>query len=448
MEKMPVITKMEVVPIAGFDSIVLNIGGAHSPIFTRTLVILHDSSGAVGVGETHGGEDMKVLLDAAVPFVEGRSISDYKNIIRTVRENRQGSCGIGGMNFCDMKMFRCTMPVEIAIEAALLDLLGKHMNVPVCSLLGDGKQRDEVEILGYLFYILDKNKTDLPYRDESDSPNPWFRRRNQPATTHEDLVEIAQAVNEQYGISNFKLKAGVFEGFYEMETIRAIKKAFPESRVNIDPNACWSLDQAIAYCKDASAYLAYAEDPCGPEDGYSGREILREFKNATGCRVATNMVTVNMRQLYHTISLGSVDIILADPVFWGLQDSVTVGRLLNEWRLTWGSHSNNHFDVTLAMYVQCAAAAPGNPTPMDTHYIWQDGQGVTKEPMQIKNGKIRIPDAPGLGVELDMKKVEEANALYNKLVETCGTAVRNDALAMQYFIPNWERAKGVPTMVR
>ena len=100
------------------------------------------------------------------------------------------------------------------------------------------------------------------------------------------------------------------------------------------------------------------------------------------------------------------------------------------------------------MYVQCAAAAPGNPTPMDTHYIWQDGQGVTKEPMQIKNGKIRIPDAPGLGVELDMKKVEEANALYNNLVETCGTAVRNDALAMQYFIPNWERVKGVPTMVR
>jgi glucarate dehydratase len=134
------------------------------------------------------------------------------------------------------------------------------------------------------------------------------------------------------------------------------------------------------------------------------------------------------------VQLQSVDIPLADPHFWTLEGSVRVAQLCSEWGLTWGSHSNNHFDVSLAMFTHVAAAAPGRVTAIDTHWIWQDGERLTKEPLPIVDGYIEVPTAPGLGVELDMAEVERANQLYEK----AGLGARNDAAAMQYLIPGWK----------
>ena len=190
--------------------------------------------------------------------------------------------------------------------------------------------------------------------------------------------------------------------------------------------------------------LAYAEDPCGAEQGFSGREVMAEFRRSTGLRTATNMIATDWREMGHAIQLQSVDIPLADPHFWTMQGSVRVAQMCHEWGLTWGSHSNNHFDISLAMFTQVAAAAPGNITALDTHWIWQDGQCLTKEPMQIVGGMIEVPKKPGLGITPDMAAIEAAHQLYLNM----GLGVRNDAVAMQYLIKDWKFDNKRPCLVR
>ncbi len=190
--------------------------------------------------------------------------------------------------------------------------------------------------------------------------------------------------------------------------------------------------------------LAYAEDPCGAEAGFSGREIMVEFKRATGLKTATNMIATDWRQLSHCLRLDAVDIPLADPHFWTMQGSVRVAQTCRDNGLTWGSHSNNHLDISLAMFTHVAAAAPGRVTAIDTHWIWQDGQQITKEPLQIVGGKINVPDRPGLGVEIDMVALESAHRLYKEH----GLGGRNDAQAMQFLIPGWTFDDKRPCLVR
>ncbi|MDF2725145.1 MAG: gudD, partial [Paenibacillus sp.] len=268
--------------------------------------------------------------------------------------------------------------------------------------------------------------------------------RDEEAMTAESVVRLAEAAHARYGFNDFKLKGGVLSGAEEMEAVLQLVKRFPEARITLDPNGAWSLEEAIGLCKDKRGVLAYAEDPCGAEQGYSGREVMAEFRRATGLPTATNMIACDWREMGHTIQLQAVDIPLADPHFWTLQGSVRVAQMCRDWGLTWGSHSNNHFDISLAMFTHAAAAAPGTVTAIDTHWIWQDGEHLTKEPLQIVGGKIAVPDRPGLGVEADMERIGQAHELYNKI----GLGGRNDAIAMQYLIPGWTFNNKRPCLVR
>ncbi len=449
MGQTPVVTKMEVIPVAGHDSMLLNLCGAHAPIFTRNIVILHDNSGNTGIGEVPGGEGIRLTLEKSIGIVEGREICRYRDILQDIRrivlgEGRAKAKNIIHKVTSASEAEVLKQPHEInlrtdnvitAIEAALLDLLGKYLNMPVADLLGDGRHRDAVRMLGYLFYIGDQKKTDLEYLNENHSADVWYKIRHEEALTPEAVVCEAQAAAAKYGFKDFKLKGGVMSGEKEIETIAALKKAFPEARITLDPNGAWSLDEAIALCKGRSDILAYAEDPVGPENGYSGREIMAEFKMATGLPTATNMIATDWRQLSPAIALHSIDIPLADPHFWTMQGTVRVAQLCKEWGLTWGSHSNNHFDVSLAMFTHAAAAAPGEITAIDTHWIWQEGtEHLTKEPLQIVGGCVKVPDKSGLGIEIDRESIEKANKLYEKH----GKGARDDAMAMQYLIPGWK----------
>ena len=431
LSTLPVITALRVIPVAGRDSMLLNLSGAHAPFFTRNLLILTDSAGRTGVGEVPGGEKIRQTLEDARALVVGQPLGAHHRVLQQVQQQfADRDAGGRGLQTFDL---RTTIHAVTAIESALLDLLGQHLGVPVAALLGEGQQRDEVEMLGYLFFVGDTARTDLPYAREPQADNTWFRRRHEPALDPQAIVRLAEAAHERYGFNDFKLKGGVLRGDDEVQCILALHERFPQARVTLDPNGGWRLKDAIRLLRDLRGVLAYAEDPCGAEDGYSGREVMAEFRRATGLPTATNMVATDWRQMSHALALQSVDIPLADPHFWTLAGSVRVAQTCRDWGLTWGSHSNNHFDVSLAMFTHVGAAAPGRVTAIDTHWIWQDGQRLTREPLQIVNGRVRVPERPGLGVELDMAEVDKAHQLYLQH----GLGARDDAVAMQCLIPGW-----------
>jgi len=393
--------------------------------------VLTDDAGRTGIGEVPGGEKIRQTLEEARELVVGQSIGDRLSLLRQVQKRfADRDAGGRGLQTFDL---RTTIHAVTAIESALLDLLGQHLGVPVAALLGEGQQRDSVEMLGYLFFVGDRTKTDLPYASAPDAEDDWFRLRHEEALTPEAVVRLARAARERYGFDDFKLKGGALRAEVEIDAVRALHEAFPQARVTLDPNGGWLLKDAVRLMRDLHGVVAYAEDPCGAEDGFSGREVMAEFRRATGLPTATNMVATDWRQLSHALALQSVDIPLADPHFWTMAGSVRVAQTCRDWGLTWGSHSNNHFDVSLAMFTHVGAAAPGRVTAMDTHWIWQDGQRLTKEPLCIERGHVAVPRKPGLGVELDMAEVEKAHQLYQQH----GLGARDDAVAMQYLIPGW-----------
>ncbi|MDM0117206.1 glucarate dehydratase [Variovorax sp. J22R133] len=428
----PVVTALRVIPVAGRDSMLLNLSGAHGPFFTRNILILTDSAGNTGVGEVPGGEKIRQTLEDAAPLVVGQPLGAHQRLLQEMQKKfADRDSGGRGLQTFDL---RTTIHAVTAIESALLDLLGQHLNVPVAALLGEGQQRESVEMLGYLFYVGDKSKSDLPYVTDADAGNDWFRLRHEKAMTPQAIVRLAEAAREKYGFNDFKLKGGVLRGDEEVEAIVALHERFPQARVTLDPNGGWLLKDAIRLMRDMRGVVAYAEDPCGAEEGFSGREVMAEFRRATGLPTATNMVATDWRQMVHALSLQSVDIPLADPHFWTMAGSVRVAQTCRDWGLTWGSHSNNHFDVSLAMFTHVGAAAPGRVTAIDTHWIWQDGQRLTREPLQIVDGHVQVPKKPGLGVELDMAEIEKAHQLYKQH----GLGARDDATAMQALVPGWK----------
>ena len=439
----PKIVKMEVYPVAGYDSMLLNLSGAHGPMFTRNVTIMWTDEGKTGVSEVPGGPKIENIIKGSKNLIIGTQIGDYKRVLQEIEEKYAGvdKGGRGNQTYDE----RTLVHAVTAVETCFLDLLGKHFHLPVAALLGDGQQREKVGVLGYLFYVGDAKKTDLPYLQNDDNSDAWGRTRRLPHMTPESIVEEAKAAYERYGFKTFKLKGGVFDGEEEVKAIKALHKAFPDARLDLDPNGAWSLKQALHYAEEMKDDLFYIEDPCGAEDGFSGREVLSEFQKLTHMPVATNMVDTDWRQMNHALQLNSISIPLADPHFWTMEGAVRVAQLCHEFNLNWGVHSNNHFDISLAMVANTAAAAPGEVFDVDTHWIWQDGQFLTKNPYEIKDGAITVPRTnEGLGIEVDLDAVKKANKLY--LDNNLGA--RDDSIGMQYYIKGWKFDPKRPSMVR
>ncbi|ANW22510.1 enolase C-terminal domain-like protein [Streptomyces clavuligerus] len=443
MSRQPTVTALTVHPVAGRDSMELNLSGAHGPYFTRNVVVLTDSEGRTGVGEVPGGERITQTLRDAEPFVVGARVGDHGRVLRRIEE-RFATRDTGGRGAQTYDL-RTTVHAVTAVESALLDLLGQHLDLPVAALLGDGVQRDSVRVLGYLFYVGDPDRTGLEYVREPGATERWYRIRHEEALTPEAIVRQAEAAYELYGFRDFKLKGGVLRGAEEVEAVLALKARFPGARITLDPNGAWSLREAVELCAPLVGTLAYAEDPCGAEDGYSGREILAEFRRATGLPTATNMIATDWRQLTHALALQSVSIPLADPHFWTMRGSVRVAQLCQAMGLTWGCHSNNHFDISLAMITHCGAAAPGPYNALDTHWIWQEGlERLTTRPPRIVDGEIALPTAPGLGVTLDRDRLRAAEELYHAKA----LGARDDAAGMRCLVPGWTFDPKRPCLVR
>ncbi|MEU3846882.1 enolase C-terminal domain-like protein [Micrococcus terreus] len=420
----------------------LNLSGAHGPFFTRNIVIITDSDGRTGLGEVPGGEAIRSTIEEAGQLINGQPVALFRTLLRKVATTfADRDAGGRGLQTFDL---RTTVHAVTGLESALLDLHGQHLGVPVAELLGGGQQRDAVPMLGYLFYVGDPDKTDLPYLREPEGADDWERLRREEAMTPEAIVRLAEAAQARYGFQDFKLKGGVQAGGLEVDAVTALKQRFPDARVTLDPNGGWLLEDAIRLGKRMQGIVAYAEDPCGAEGRFSGREIMAEFRRATGLQTATNMIATDWREMSHAVRSNAVDIPLADPHFWTMSGSVRVAQLCHEFGLTWGSHSNNHFDISLAMFTHAGAAAPGEITALDTHWIWQDGQGLTVNPLQISGGEVKVPDAPGLGIELDRGRLEDAHQLYLEH----GLGSRDDSVSMQYLVPDWTFDAKRPCLVR
>jgi glucarate dehydratase len=311
----------------------------------------------------------------------------------------------------------------------------------VAALLGEGQQRDTVEMLGYPFYSATAPKPT--------SPIPMLLRRRMPGCVSPRRGDDARRHGPigggglcPRGFNDFKLKGGVLEGRDEAEAIIALAEHFLRGRGSPPTQMAAGSSEAIQIVLNLKGILAYAEDPCGAESGFSGREVMAEFRRATGLPTATNMIATDWREMGHAIRLQSVDIPLADPHFWTMQGAVRVAQMCRDWDLTWGSHSNTHFDISLAMFMHVAAAAPGRVTAIDTHWIWQDGQGLTREPLQIVGGLVSVPDRPGLGIDIDA--VLTAHEVYKEH----GLGARDDAVAMRYLISDWQFDRKRPCMSR
>lgn len=442
MSAVPTIERIEVVPVAGHDSMLLNLSGAHGPFFTRNIVIATDSDGREGLGEVPGGEAIRATIAEAGALLKGEPVGRYRSLLRQIATRfADRDAGGRGLQTFDL---RTTVHAVTGIESALLDLHGQHLGVPVAELLGDGQQRDSVPMLGYLFFVGDPDRTDLPYARSSSPADAWERVRREEAMTAEGVVRLAEAAQERYGFADFKLKGGVLDGEAEADVVTALARRFPEARITLDPNGAWLLEDAVRIGRRLQDVLAYAEDPCGAEGRFSGREVMAEFRRRTGLRTATNMIATDWREMAHAIRSDAVDIPLADPHFWTMAGSVRVAQLCADFDLTWGSHSNNHFDISLAMFTQVGAAAPGEITALDTHWIWQDGQELTVDAPQIRDGAVQVPDRPGLGVTIDRARLAEAHELY---VEH-GLGARDDAISMQYLVEDWVFDAKRPCLVR
>jgi glucarate dehydratase len=191
----PKITGLRVIPVAGRDSMLLNLSGAHGPFFTRNLLVLTDSAGNTGVGEVPGGEKIRQTLEDASAVVIGRPIGDHQRVLQEMQQRfADRDAGGRGQQTFDL---RTTIHAVTAVESAFLDLLGQFLGVPVAALLGEGQQREEVEMLGYLFFVGDKTKTDLAYASEPDASDAWGRIRHEAALTPEAIVRQAEAAYER-----------------------------------------------------------------------------------------------------------------------------------------------------------------------------------------------------------------------------------------------------------
>src|SRR3954471_9311401 len=112
----PRVVALRAIPVAGRDSMLLNLSGAHGPFFTRNLLVLTDSSGRTGVGEVPGGEKIRQTLEDARALVVGQAIGDHQRVLQAMQKQfaDRDSGGRGQQTF-DL---RTTIHAVTAVECA------------------------------------------------------------------------------------------------------------------------------------------------------------------------------------------------------------------------------------------------------------------------------------------------------------------------------------------
>lgn len=355
--------------------------GAHWGRFVRTIVEVETDDGLIGLGEMGGGgESAEAAFRGLLPYLKGHDPFDLE-ALRFKIANPTAS------------LYNNRTQLLAAIEFACLDLVGKKLEQPVYNVLG-GKLHDEVEFASYLFY-----------------------RYNNPRTgkgevrTPEQLVQHAGELREECGFTTHKLKGGVFHPDVELEGFRALAEAFPQDSVRFDPNGALSVEQAIRFGRAIEDLRNdYFEDPVWGLNG------MRRVRSMVNIPTATNTVVVNFEQLAANVLDLAVDVILLDTTFWGgIRPCIKAAGVCETFQLGVAVHSSGELGIQLATMLHLGAVIPNLTFAADAHYHHLVDDIIVGGKMEYRDGKIAVPEAPGLGVELDREKLREYSELYKEL---------------------------------
>ncbi len=416
------IRDIHISPVAVPDPPLLNAAGLHAPYALRLIIEIVSDDGISGWGEIPGSEATRAALEQVRGHLIGRDPWGL-NAIFAELETLANPDDRGATPWDQ----RAWVHVQSAIEVACYDLMGKSVGRPVVDLLG-GAVRERVPFAAYLFYKYEGAGGEFGFgRDEAASG--WAAARQEAALDPAGIVAQAQAMIERYGFKSIKLKGGAFEPQVEVDSILALREAFgPDVPLRLDPNAIWRVDTAIAAGEQLEGVLEYYEDPV------RGQENMGSVARALDIPLATNMCTTSFDDLPGSIAHQSEAIILSDHHFWGgFRASLDLARFCAVFGRGMSMHSNSHLGISLAAMVHLAAAVPNLTYDCDTHYPWQDGHDLLVEPLQIEDGAVELPRAPGLGIEVDRDKLAQLGANYL----ACGLTERDDETEMAKVQPGW-----------
>ena len=408
------ITRITITPVAFADPPLLNAVGVHEPYAIRAIIEVATDAGLTGLGETYADEHHLSALRAAARAIEGTDVY-HTEVIRQLAAAVAGAGGpttSSGLTGEHAAADRILSPFEVAC----LDIQGQAAGRPVADLLG-GAVRDEVPFSAYLFYKWAGHP--------GHEPDDWGE-----ALDPDGIVRQARRMVGEYGFSALKLKGGVFPPDQEAEAIRALRAAFPEHPLRLDPNAAWTPGTAIGVARDLEGVLEYLEDPTPSIDG------MAEVARHAPMPLATNMCVVAFGHLPAAIRADAVRVVLSDHHYWGgLRRSRLLAGICETFGLGLSMHSNSHLGISLAAMVHLAAAVPDLTYACDTHWPWKTEDVVAGEPFTFSDGAIRVPDGPGLGVELDRDALGRLHEQYL----ACGLRKRDDTGYMRRVVPGYER---------
>jgi glucarate dehydratase len=418
---MPRIEHVTVTPVAFKDPPLLNAQGVHQPWCLRSIIEVTVEGGVVGLGETYGDELILHYLNAAAKRLTGVEVWSLNAIRKRVEEAVAAVYQPGSEHSPRTARNTLVPRVFAAFEVAALDAMGKLSGQRVCELLG-GQVREAVPFSAYLFYKFERHRF-----ADYEPDDPWGE-----ALTPEGVVRQAQRMVELHGFTSLKLKGGVLEPEAEVEAIKALRAAFPDLPLRLDPNALWHVHTALKLLPKLEGLLEYLEDPT------QGIPAMAVVQKATSMPLATNMCVVSFPELPPAIAQGAVKVILSDHHFWGgLVASRDLGRICDTWGLGLSMHSNSHLGISLMAMSHLAAATPNLTYACDTHYPWEQDDVIAGGKIPIRDGCVRLPDGPGLGIELDRDALARMHADYL----ACGIRKRDDASEIKKYSPDWSPAR-------
>jgi len=350
---------------------------------TRCVIELITDEGIVGIGETYGGASIAQRIHESRPFFIGLDPFEMQTFVQRMEVFRVTSEQMA--RAAEMKY------VSAGIEMAMWDIIGKALNKPLYKLLG-GASDTFVPFIAYVFYRYEKNGIG-------------------GERTAADIVRRYGEMVEKHGFKGLKLKGGVFAPEEELAAVRELRRTYGDQIqfMRFDPNQAWTVETSIRFINKMEQYdLEYVEDPTWDMEGMA---LVRDRVRVP---LATNQTVISLPQIAPAVRMRAIDVLLVDLYFWGgISQAKKVAAICETFNLGVAIHSDRDLGIGTAAALHFWASTPMMSHSYDTHYHDQVGDVIT-EPFQFKDGGLRVPEGPGLGVSLDPDRLAYHARLYEE----------------------------------